>query len=363
MEHYVNTVQDQQGSAIPGTQISVYVSGASNLADLFSDNGVTRKPNPFTNRANGSYDFYAENGVYDIRFQRSGSDFSTMNETHTRIAMFDVNDSSIGGGGAWTVDVTTANSLGNARCIGDGVNQLCFYTESTLGGLVRPKPDTHTKAYIWNTFTWCVFSIQLNTCMLTVDPNATGNDKYVWTSGTRPIKTVMLPADALYPRGASTLVTDAALISGGLISPYITTTDSDNDGAHRYLVMPANWDGGTVTATITVVNTNATPANAYAVGVSGECYPAGTALGTTISATGSQTATLSFGASGSCGGSACNQNDPASATTAAITVNGTPAGGRFCGFQARTSALGTTETVAGIKIVQLDINYSIAKGF
>jgi hypothetical protein len=25
MEHYVNTVQDQQGSAIPGTQISVYL--------------------------------------------------------------------------------------------------------------------------------------------------------------------------------------------------------------------------------------------------------------------------------------------------------------------------------------------------
>lgn len=363
MEHYVNTVQDQQGTALPGTQITVYVSGTSNLAELFSDNGVTGKTNPFVNHANGSYDFYAENGVYDIRFQRSGTDFSTANTTHQRMSLFDVNDSSIGGGGAWTVDVTTANSLGNARCIGDGVNQLCFYTDATLGQLGRPKPDNNTRVYAWNGFTWCIFSIQLDTCMFTADPNATGNDKYIWSSGNRPIKTLMLPADALYPRGASALVADTALVSTGLISPYITTTDSNNDGFYRYLVMPTNWDGGTVTGKITVVNTNATPANALVMGISGECYAAGTLIPTTISATGAQNATVSFGSSGSCGGSACNQNDPASsANTAAITINGTPAGGNLCGFQARTDATGTTETVAGIKIIQLDINYSIAKG-
>jgi hypothetical protein len=199
--------------------------------------------------------------------------------------------------------------------------------------------------------------------MLTVDPDATDNDKYVWASGYRPIKTISLPADALYPRGSSTLVTDTALVSGGLISPYLTTTDSDSDGFYRYLVMPVNWDGGTVTATITVVNTNATPANNFEVDVSGTCYPAGTVIPTTISTTGEQPATVSFGASGSCGGSACNQNDPASATTAAITINGTPAGGNFCGFQAQVDATATTETVAGIKIVQMDIHYKISKGF
>lgn len=146
MEHYVNVVQDQQGSAIPGTQISVYVSGTSNLADLFSDNGVTGKPNPFTNRSNGSYDFYAENGVYDIRFHRSGSVFSTMNETHSRISLFDVNDSSIGGGGGvggWpsssgTKEVTWANSLANALLIsGGGVRKWAFYDDATDGLQMR----------------------------------------------------------------------------------------------------------------------------------------------------------------------------------------------------------------------------------
>lgn len=268
-----------------------------------------------------------------------------------------------GGGGAWTVDVTTANSLDNARCIGDGVNKLCFYTDGTLGPLIRPQPDANTRFYIWTDKTGCIFDVEGNSCTLVIDPDAVDNAKYTWTAGYRPIKTLSLTADALYTQGAAVLVTDTALISGGLISPYITITDSNSDGFHRYIVMDPKWDGGTVTATLTVVNVNATPANALVVHVSGTCYPAGTAIPTTISTTGEQAATVTFGASGSCGGSACNQNDPASATTAAITINGTPAGGNLCAFQGQVDATGTTETVAGLKIVQLDIHYKIAQGF
>jgi hypothetical protein len=204
---------------------------------------------------------------------------------------------------------------------------------------------------------------QVGVTVLTIDPAATGNLKYVWASGYRPIKTVGLTADALYLQGAAALVTNAALVSGGLITPYITVTDIDTDGFHRYVVMPPNWDGGTVTTKITVVNTNAVPANAFEVDVSGECYPAGTVVPTTISATGEQPANIAFGAAGACGGSACNQNDPASATTAAITLNGTPAGGNLCGFQAQVDATATTETVAGIKVIQMDVFYNIANGF
>jgi hypothetical protein len=196
-----------------------------------------------------------------------------------------------------------------------------------------------------------------------VNPGNTGNDRYAWTSGYGPLKTISFPADALYVQGAAALVTDTALISGGLISPYITITDSNSDGVYRYHRMPADWNGGTVTATLTVVNVNATPANAFEVDVSGACYPAGTVIPTTISTTGEQPATLTFGSSGSCGGSACNQNDPASATTAAITINGTPAGGNWCAFQAQVDATATTETVAGIKIVDLSIRYEQGKGF
>lgn len=199
--------------------------------------------------------------------------------------------------------------------------------------------------------------------VLTITPDNAGNLKYVWAAGYRPIKTLSLPADALYPRGSSTLVTGTALITSGLISPYITTTDSDNDGFYRYLVMDPKWDGGTVTATVTVLSVNATPANNFEVDISGECYPAGTAVTTTISATGEQAALIDFDASGACGGSACSQFDPASATTAAITINGTPAGGNFCAFQGQVDATATTATATDIKIVQLDIHYGISQGF
>lgn len=258
---------------------------------------------------------------------------------------------------------TWANSRANALCVGDGVSPICFYTDATHGPIIRPETDVDARTYIWPNFNWCLYDLEGTSCTLTVDPDATGNDRYVWASGYRPIKTISFPADALYVLGSAALVTNTALISGGLVSPYITITDSNSDGFYRYLVMDPKWDGGTVTATVTVVNVNGTPANAFEVDVSGACYPAGTAIPTTISTTGEQAATITFGSSGSCGGSACNQNDPASATTAAITINGTPAGGNFCGFQAQVDATATTETVAGIKIVQMDIHYNLAKGF
>ncbi len=420
MEHYTNVLQDQNGRAISGATVSVYLAGTTTLASIYSDNGSTAKSNPFTTSLDGVVSFYAADGAYDVTYRKTGLLF---NDAHTRrIALYDavaaggltgadafppspslnqavlIIDDTVsgdclsdggtettlclwdgsnwvavvtsGGGGVtgWptvstTKEVTWANAFANALCIGGGVNPLCIYEDSTLGGLIRPKTLGNVKTYIWSGFNWCAYSIVNDRCMLTITPGSTDNDKYTWTSGERPVKTIPLFADMLYPRGSSTLVTDTALVSGGLVDPYITTTASDSDGFYRKFRMPPNWDGGTITATITVINTNATPANAFRVDVSGECWPAGTAVGTTISTTGEQSAIITFGSSGSCGGSACSQNDPASATTAAITINGTPAGGNYCGFQAQTNAAGTTETVAGIKIVQMDIHYKISKGF
>ena len=407
-----------------GATVTVFLAGTTALAPIYSDNIGTVKANPFTTAIDGVYDFYAADGRYDITIAKLGyssiywdpnkrkgmalfdsahhivpfgetlptepttgdwfvltnTDGSSCNEASGALNVpcrWDgttwgvMGGSGGGGGGAGTLDqafdggkiIDGANSVANAVRIGDGVTSLCIFTDATRGSIIKGCTDANARTYMWANFNWCLYDIEGESCTLTVDPDATDNDKYVWAAGYRPIKTLTLTADALYPRGSSALITDTALISGGLISPYITTTDSDSDGFYRYFVMDPKWDGGTVTATVTVVNVNATPANALVMGISGECYPAGTAIPTTISATGAQNSTVSFGSSGSCGGSACSQNDPASATTAAITLNGTPAGGNLCGFQARTSASGTTETVAGLKIMQLDIHYKIAKGF
>lgn len=251
----------------------------------------------------------------------------------------------------------------NPMIVGNGTQKGKLYGDASKGFVVEPVPLGDSVWRIWTNYNGVIRDEEAATTMFTIDPDATDNDKYVWASGYRPIKTLSFTADSLYVAGSASLVTDTALVSGGLIVPYILTTDSNSDYFYRYIVMDPKWDGGTVTATVTVVNVNATPANAYEVDVSGQCYAAGDAVGTTISTTGEQAATITFGSSGSCGGSACNQNDRASATTAAITINGTPAGGAFCAFQAQVDATATTETVSGVKVVQMDINYKIGKGF
>lgn len=52
--------------SFPLCVVSVYDTGTSNLATLYSDDGVTPQANPFTANTDGSFSFYAADGVYDI---------------------------------------------------------------------------------------------------------------------------------------------------------------------------------------------------------------------------------------------------------------------------------------------------------
>lgn len=74
MQKYVNWCQDENGKALPGVTIAVYVHGTSNLAAIYSDTGEppTPKGNPFLTEEDGSFTFYAANGRYDIRRSKSG---------------------------------------------------------------------------------------------------------------------------------------------------------------------------------------------------------------------------------------------------------------------------------------------------
>lgn len=276
-----------------------------------------------------------------------------------------------GGGGGVTgwpqtrVDeITWADAIANAVCIGSGTNPICIYEDATLGGIIRPQTLGNTNTYIWPNFNWRLYDVEGDSTIFVVDPDAVDNLKYTWSPGYRPVKTLPLPADSLYARGSAVVVTDTALRAGGLISPYVTITDSDSDGFYRYFRMFDNWDGSPVGMTLSVVNTNGVPANALLAHVSMECYAKGAAIPTTIATTNEQPITVSFGSSGSCGASACSQNSEVSVSAAtAVTVSGTPAGGNWCGVQAQVDAAGTTETVAGLKITQLDIHYRISRGF
>ena len=57
-----------------GTQstITVYDAGTVNLSTIYSDPAGTAKSNPFSTDANGRFNFYADEGEYDIQVSGAG---------------------------------------------------------------------------------------------------------------------------------------------------------------------------------------------------------------------------------------------------------------------------------------------------
>ncbi len=56
----------------PLCTVTVFVTGTSTLATLFSDNSSTPRANPFTAASDASYFFYVNDGRYDITFSGTG---------------------------------------------------------------------------------------------------------------------------------------------------------------------------------------------------------------------------------------------------------------------------------------------------
>lgn len=61
------TSSPQAIGAYPGCTVTVYYTGTTTIAPIFSDNGLTPLANPFTaNTTTGAFLFYAANGRYDV---------------------------------------------------------------------------------------------------------------------------------------------------------------------------------------------------------------------------------------------------------------------------------------------------------
>lgn len=77
MQKYFNTAADKEGRAIQSASVFVYEAGTSVLATLYEDNGSTITTNPVTTDSNGLFEFYAEDGRYDLAIVKSG--YATVN--------------------------------------------------------------------------------------------------------------------------------------------------------------------------------------------------------------------------------------------------------------------------------------------
>lgn len=141
MEHLSQALQDQNGRAISGATVTVYQSGTATLATLYSDNGVTVKPNPFTTGIDGIYDFYAADGVYDLVFFHAQHLFAA--EKSRRIALFDAQTFIIQTGPtfptapvAGTAFVLTTDDISGSCTPGVGISiTLCRYDGSVWAPL------------------------------------------------------------------------------------------------------------------------------------------------------------------------------------------------------------------------------------
>lgn len=76
MQKYSGVAQDNSGNALANPAIQVTLAGTGALATLFSTNTYTVLANPFAGNADGTYDFYAGDGHYDITITKSGFIFT-----------------------------------------------------------------------------------------------------------------------------------------------------------------------------------------------------------------------------------------------------------------------------------------------
>lgn len=81
-------VINSRGVPVDGATVTVYLTGTSTLATLYSDDALTAQANPLTTSSIGEYFFYIEDGVYDITYS-GGSPAITSTKTVTGIEIFD----------------------------------------------------------------------------------------------------------------------------------------------------------------------------------------------------------------------------------------------------------------------------------
>lgn len=84
MQQYFNVVQNQAGVPVPGAQVNVYLTGTTNPATLYSDDGVTPTTNPVFTDNLGRFNFFIADGRYDMVI--SGARISTFTVTNVEIA-------------------------------------------------------------------------------------------------------------------------------------------------------------------------------------------------------------------------------------------------------------------------------------
>lgn len=272
-------------------------------------------------------------------------------------AVAPVHAASVGGSGGgvsgWptvstTKEITWANSLANAICFGSGTNPICIYEDATYGPWIRPQTEIDIATRIFANKTWCLFDIEGDACMLTVDPDAASKLlMYQYGANYRPLKSGWIGAAMLDGDGTNCPARPTAVtINSGPKLPTFICADSSSSILYGAVRMPDDWDGGTITFQHVYIQT-AADTSALNGDVSAQCR----GNGETVSSTwGTAIAIDDAAVSGS------NINDMT--TSAAVTPAGTCAAGDMLYFRYVLDATGTTTATATLHHLGFYVKYT-----
>lgn len=184
--------------------------------------------------------------------------------------------------------------------------------------------------------------------ILDIDPDAASTlAMYTFGTAYKPKKTIDFPAASLTTDTAQCASPALATINSGQPRYTIICTDNDASSIYGEVVMPDAWDAGTVTFKHRYVQT-AADTSALNGDIAASCRRSGDTINNTW---GTEIAIDDAAVSGS---SVIDMT-----TSAAVTPNGTCAGGALLQFRYQLDAGGTTTAVATLHHLGFTMEYSV----
>lgn len=245
--------------------------------------------------------------------------------------------------------ISSATSATPLR-VGNGTGattDVCIYTDTTLGAVVKPCADTNTRTYIWTNQTHCLYDVEGTSCMETFDPDAaTTLAMYQYTTGYRPLKSIWLGAGALSVDGTNCATPTEVTLNSGPKLYTIICADNSSSIIYGSFQSPNNWDAGTLIFEQVVVQT-AADTNALNADISAQCK------GTT------ETVNSTYGTAIAMDGSMTGSNANNMITSAAVTPNGTCAAGDMVYFKYVVDSVGTTTAMATTHTLGFTVRYRV----
>lgn len=136
MQRYFSILQDTSGNVITTATVNVYLANTTTAATIYSDNGSTTKGNPFLTDTDGSYEFWAANGVYDLVFSKTGYTFTDADTADIQLfdPAEDVNTTSVGNTDAGEDNLMTYSMPANTLFLNDHTVRITAWGTTAANG-------------------------------------------------------------------------------------------------------------------------------------------------------------------------------------------------------------------------------------